>query len=175
MNETIQTLLSRRSIRKYKQDPIPEKELSAIVDAGIWAMSGMNQQSSKLAVIVNPDVRGKLYQLGATFPNNHGGANPFYDAPVVVLVFANKNAVTPIQDASLSIGNMANAAASLGIGSCWINCLRDLLIGSEEGRKLKKQFAPDDNDVPVGALVLGYPAQSPAAKPRNEGRAVYFK
>ena len=170
MNETLQTLLSRRSVRAYKPDPIPEGKLKAILEAGLWAPSGMNMQSVRFVVLKAASEREKLLALAEDFPNR--GGNPFYGAPVIVLVFADKTALTPVQDASLAIGNMANAAASLGIASCWVNCVKDI-FKTPAGKNLKKAWLPDPKFVAVGSLALGYADETPEPKPREEGRIVY--
>lgn len=170
-NETMKTLLERRSVRKFKAETITEDELQTILEAGIWAPSGMNMQSCHLVVIRTPEIREELFAAAKAFPNR--GGNPFYDAPVVVVAFANKNACTPAQDAALAIGNMANAAASIGVASCWINCAKDL-FETPEGKVLRTKLLPEEDFIPIGSLALGYADETPAPKPRNEGRVSFF-
>lgn len=169
INETIRILLSRRSIRAYQPDPVPQDKLEIVLEAGVWAPSGMNMQSVRLVALTAAE-RDKLVQLAEEFPNR--GGNPFYGAPVIVIAFADKTALTPVQDASLAIGNMANAAASLGIASCWINCVKDILQTSA-GRMLKKSWLPEERFEAVGSLALGYAAETPAPKPRLDGRIIW--
>lgn len=170
-NETLDTLFQRRSIRKYKPEMISEDELETILQAGIWAPSGMNRQSCRLVVIRQPERLKRLYALAMEFPNR--GGNPFYDAPLAVIAFANSTATSPVQDASLAIGNMANAAASIGVGSCWINCVKDL-FQTPEGREFKKEICPEEEYIPVGSLILGYADEQPQPKPREEGRIRFY-
>ena len=119
MNETIKTLLARRSIRKFKPEQVKEEELNAILEAGMYAPSGANQQSALFVVIQDKETLKKLSVMNAAVLGKD--IDPYYNAPTVILVFADKTKVTPIEDASLALGNMFNAAASLGVGSCWVH------------------------------------------------------
>ncbi|MGA7642602.1 MAG: nitroreductase family protein, partial [Syntrophobacteraceae bacterium] len=112
MNETIKTLLERRSIRKFGLGQIKEEELNAILDAGMYAPSGANQQSALFVVIQDKDTLKKLSAMNAAVLGKD--FDPYYGAPTVILVFADKGKITPVEDASLALGNMFNAAASLG-------------------------------------------------------------
>lgn len=167
MNQTIKTMLERRSVRKYKAMPVSDELLQTITNVGIWTMSGMNMQSVQLVVVRSPEMLARLVAVAEDFPNR--GGNPFYGAPVVILAFAAQDACAPVQDASLALGNMANAAFSLGLGSCWINCVKDI-FSQGEGETLRKELLPDMKYIPVGSLAVGYADEEPAPKPRIEGR-----
>lgn len=170
MNETMQTLLARRSIRKYKPDPVPEDLLRQVVEAGVYAPSGMNRQSWKL-VVARGEARDRVTAAAAPFPNR--GGNPFYGAPVILLVFGDPNDPMWIQDGSLMLGNMMNAAAAVGLGSCWINCMKDV-FGTPEGEKLQRELLPDAEYRVVGCLALGYADEAPEPKPRRENVVTYL-
>ncbi len=130
MNETIKTLLTRRSVRKFKPRHVTDEELKAVIDAGLYAPSGADRQSSLFIVVQEKETLKKLAAMNAAVMG--GSGNPYYDAPAVILVLADKNGNTHIEDASLAIGNMCNAAA-LGLGSCWIHRERQMSRAPKEG------------------------------------------
>ena len=119
MNPTLQTLLSRRSIRYYQPQQISDEQLEAILQAGLFAPSAMNEQAWKLAVVQNPKTLGQLADAAMAVTGRD--SNPFYNAPTLIVVFVKKDAIAPFSDGALCLGNMMNAAASLGLGSCWIH------------------------------------------------------
>jgi nitroreductase len=166
MNETIKTLLERRSIRKFKPEQIGEKELNAILDAGMYAPSGANQQSALFVVIQDKETLKKLSAMNAAVLGKD--IDPYYDAPTVVLVFADKTKVTPVEDASLAIGNMLNAAASLGVGSCWVHRTKQM-FETTEGKDLLRKWGVPGGYIGVGSCILGYPdGKHPKAAPRKD-------
>ncbi|MDF2671761.1 MAG: nitroreductase [Clostridiales bacterium] len=166
MNETIKTILSRRSVRSYQPKQITEEELNIILKAGTYAPSAMNQQSSHFTVVQNKEVMNELVTLAKEAVGRD--QNPFYDAPTVVLVFAKRDNIAPVQDASLAIENMFLAAASLNIGSCWVNCV-NRMFDSERGKELKKKIGVSEEYMSVGSCILGYPAEDvKEAAPRKE-------
>ena len=132
MNETIQTLIARRSVRKYKKESIPKEILAEILKAGTYAPSGMNQQSSIILAITNQEVKNQLARMNAKILGKEE-MDPFYGAPVVLVVLADASIPTAIYDGSLVMGNLMNAAASLGIGSCWIHRAKEV-FETEEGK-----------------------------------------
>ena len=139
MNEVLNCLLTRRSVKKYLPQPVEQEKLDAVLEAGTYAACGMGRQAGKIVVLQNPDDIAQLERMNAAILGNPD-AHPFYGAPVVCVVFADTNVNTWIEDGSLVIGNMMAAAHSLGLGSCWIHRAR----------------------------ILGYAAQEPApAKPRK--------
>lgn len=161
MNEVICAIEGRRSIRSYRTDPVPEEKLEAVVKAGLMAPSAMNQQSWHFVVI-----SGKGAERYRTYCIEKLGRDPYYGAPAMILVFGKKDAIAPVCDGSLAIGNLLLAAKALGLGSCWIHCVNDLF---------KEETAAAEWGVPagyrpVGSVALGFPAgEAPAAKPRKEG------
>lgn len=166
MNETIKTILNRRSVRSYQPKQINDDELNIILKAGTYAPSAMNQQSSYFTVIQNRELIEELAALGKEVRGQD--SNPFYDAPTVVLVFAKRDNIAPVQDASLAIQNMFLAAASLNIGSCWINCV-NRIFETEKGKELKKRIGVGEEYMSVGSCILGYPeGEIKEASPRKE-------
>jgi nitroreductase len=166
MNETIKTLMERRSIRKFKPAQIKEEELNTILDAGMYAPSGANQQSALFVVIQDKETLKKLSAMNAAVLGKD--IDPYYGAPTLILVFADKSKVTPIEDASLALGNMFNAAASLGIGSCWVHRARQM-FETREGKDLLKKWGVTGDYVGVGSCILGYAdCEHPKAAPRKD-------
>ena len=161
MNEVICAIEGRRSIRSYRTDPVPEEKLEAVVKAGLMAPSAMNQQSWHFVVI-----SGKGAERYRTYCIEKLGRDPYYGAPAMILVFGKKDAITPVCDGSLAIGNLLLAAKALGLGSCWIHCVNDLF--KEEAAAA--EWGVPAGYRPVGSVALGFPAgEAPAAKPRKEG------
>ena len=166
MNETIKNLISRRSIRKFKTEQIRDDELNQILEAGTYAPTGMNQQSPKIIVIQDKEIRDKLWKLNSSFLWSEDANEkfvPFYAAPTVIVVLANKNIQTYVEDGSLVLGNLMNAAYSLGIGSCWIHRAKEE-FESKEGKELLKNWNISDDYVGIGHCILGYPDENLNAK-----------
>ena len=172
MNETIQTLLTRRSVRKYQNIQIKENDLNLILKAGCYAPTGMGDQPWHFVAIQNPEVRARLLDVCKATTANDG--DPFYGAPTIVLVFVNMEACQPVKDGALAIGNMANAAASLGLGSCWIN-IENEYFETETGAAFKNEILPDARFQSIGSLAVGYADEEPAPKPRREGMITLIK
>lgn len=161
MNEVICAIEGRRSIRSYRTDPVPEEKLEAVVKAGLMAPSAMNQQSWHFVAI-----SGKGAERYRTYCIEKLGRDPYYGAPAMILVFGKKDAIAPVCDGSLAIGNLLLAAKALGLGSCWIHCVNDLF--KEEAAAA--EWGVPAGYRPVGSVALGFPAgEAPAAKPRKEG------
>lgn len=174
MNETMNTLLNRRSIRKFKPEQIKDEELNAVLEAGKFAPSGANQQSALLIAVQNKGAIEKLTRMNAAVMGKEG-IDPFYGAPTIILVLADKSKVTPIEDGSLALGNMYNAAYSLGLGSCWIHRTKQM-FESEEGKALLKEWGIEGDYIGVGSLILGYPnCDRPKAAPRKDNFVVMVK
>ena len=167
MNETLKTLMERRSVRSYKEEQVPEDILQQILEAGEYAPSGMGMQSAVMVVVRDKDTINQISRMNAAVMGNDG--DPFYGAPTVVIVFGDSTRGTYVEDGSLVMGNLMNAAASLGVDSCWIHRAKEV-FDSEEGKELKKQWGVPDEYIGVGHCVLGYrDCEYPAAKPRKEG------
>ena len=165
MNNTIKDIKERRSIRKYKNQRITKEELNIILDAGIYAGSALNQQSSLLVVVESEEVYNELCMLTEKyFPTRKPY---FYDTRDIVIVFGDSNCKCPIEDGSLVLQNMFLAAQSLNIGSCWINYLREL-FKTEEGIKLQEKLNIPTNYFVVGTCILGYPDEKPLLKERKK-------
>lgn len=173
MNETIQTLISRRSVRKYKSEQISETDLQLILEAGMYAPTGKGLQPVTMVVVQNKETIAKLSAMNAKILGTEG--DPMFGAPTVVVVLTDpeKSPTNAWADGCLVMGNLMNAAASLGIGSCWINRAKEE-FDSEEGKELLRQWGLPEHLIGVGHCVLGYP-DGPAApaKPRKKDFVVY--
>lgn len=164
--ETLTVLKTRRSCRAYLPDPVEDEKLNAILEAGTYAATGMGRQSPIILVVKDPEVRAELQKLNAAAMGMD--IDPFYGAPELLVVLANKEMPTYVCDGSLVMGNMMNAAADLGVASCWIHRAKEE-FESEEGKAILKRLGIEGDYEGIGNLILGYaakPANAPA--PRKE-------
>ena len=167
MNETLRVLKERRSVRRYKAEQITEAELNAVLEAGTWAPSAKGLQTSVLVVVQDPETIAYMSRLNAEIQGNPV-TDPFYVAPTVVVVLGDGEKLNWLQDGSLVMGNLMNAAAALGLGSCWINRAMEY-FDTAEGKDLLKQWGLPETYRGVGNCVLGYvDGDLPAPKPRKD-------
>lgn len=170
MKETIKDLLSRRSCRSFKKEQITEEELYTILSAGIYAPSGLGKQSPRIVVMQDPDDIAALSKMNAAIMG--ADIDPFYGAPTVLIVLADPAVPTYVEDGSLVIGNMLNAASAIGVGSCWIHRAKQE-FESPEGKALLAKWGLPQDLVGIGHCILGYrdgEKQEPA--PRKEDYVV---
>ena len=151
MNETIRTLNKRKSCRSFTEEQVSEEMLDAILECGTHAPSGRNGQAVKLVVVQDKALIQKLSVMNSL----GNGGDPFYGAPTVVIVFGVEGGPTPFQDACLTMGNMLNAAYSLGLGACYINRAKEM-FESPEGKALLKEWGITENVFGVGCMILGH-------------------
>ena len=169
VNETLKTLKERRSIRAYRPEPVREEDLSAILEAGLWAPSGFNRQSTVMVVLQDKAVLAELEKANAALMGSED-ATPFYGAPMAVLVLADGESLNCMKDGSLVAGNLMNAAASVGVGTCWINRATEYFDLPEGKAWLKKWNLPETMRG-VAFCIMGYPdGAAPAPKERRDGR-----
>ena len=167
MNESIKNLLERRSIRAYKKELVPKETLDTILEAGEYSPSGMGQQSTLMVVTQDPELVARLSKMNAAVMGST--SDPFYGAPTVIIVFSDSKMGTCVENGSLVMGNLMNAAHALGVDSCWIHSAKEV-FDSEEGKELKKQWGVPEEYIGVGHCVLGYrDCEYPTAKPRKDG------
>ncbi len=173
MNEAMQNLLTRRSCRAYKPDLIPDAVLADILEAGTYAATGMGKQSPIIIAVTNKEMRDRLSKLNAAVM---GASNdPFYGAPIVCIVLADKNIGTYLYDGSLVMGNLMNAAHANGIASCWIHRAKEV-FASEEGKQILADLGITGDYEGIGNCILGYAAAPEAdPKPRKENYVYYIK
>lgn len=165
MNETLKTLETRRSCRKFIPTQVPTTEqINAIIRAGTFAPSGMGRQPVKIIAVTNKKMREKISEENAKFMGQ-SGADPFYGAPVILIVIADKTAPTRVYDGSLVMGNILNAAESLGLGSIWIHRAKEE-FESDFGKQMLKDLGIDGEWEGIGHAAIGYAAEggvNPAA------------
>lgn len=175
MNEAMQTILTRRSIRKYKPDMIPEDVLAKILEAGTYAATGMGRQSPIMIAVTDKEMRDKLSRMNAKFLGQKEDYDPFYGAPVVVVVLAKKSFPTYLYDGSLVMGNLMLAAKALGIGSCWIHRAKEE-FEAPEGKEILKSLGITDEYEGIGHCILGYADEDePRPIPRKDPYVYYIK
>lgn len=167
--DAMQNLLQRRSIRKYSDRQVPKELLNQVLEAGIFAASGMNSQVSIMVAVTDKDTRDQLSRMNAAVMGTD--TDPFYGAPCVVVVLADQERYTWVEDASLVMGNLMNAAHAVGLGSCWIHRARQM-FDSDEGKALLKQWGLPETLRGVGNCILGYPQETPEPRERKAGRIV---
>jgi nitroreductase len=168
MNTTIKDLMERRSIRSFTDQKISREDLEKIVKAGMYAPSGMGRQSAIMLVIQDEETLEVLRRLNCTAAGNEYNRDNFFGAKTVIVVLADKNVRTHIYDGALVMGNLMNAAYSLGIGSCWIHRAKET-FETEEGKQILKKFGIEGDYEGIGNCILGYSATDlPAPKPRKE-------
>lgn len=174
MSEVMQNMITRRSIRSYKPDMVPEEVINRIVEAGTYAATGMGKQSPIIIAITNKELRDKLSKKNAEIMG-HPDMDPFYGAPVVLIVLANKERPTYLYDGSLVMGNLMLAAHDEGLGSCWIHRAKEE-FESPFGREILKSLGIEGDYEGIGHCVIGYTnGEEPKAAPRKENYVYYIK
>ena len=153
MSDVLETIKSRRSIRKYKSDMVPQDKLEKIIEAGTYAATGMGKQSPIIVAVTNKELRDKLSAMNAKIMGTN--TDPFYGAPVVLIVLADKSRPTYLYDGSLVMGNLMLEAEAQGIGSCWIHRAKEE-FESEEGKEILKSLGIEGDYEGIGHCVLGF-------------------
>jgi nitroreductase len=170
MNEVIQAMETRRSVRSYKPDMVPDEIIDQIVEAGTYAASGMGCQSPIIVAVTNREMRDRLARMNAKIGGWKADFDPFYGAPAVLIVLADRARVTAVYDGSLVMGNLMLAAHALGVGSCWIHRAKEE-FDSEEGKQILASLGIHGDYEGIGHCILGYEQQPAApAAPRKAGR-----
>ena len=173
MHEVLTALKTRRSIRKFRPDPIPQALLDEIMEAGLYAASGMDRQKSIILCITEPDVIARLSRANAQIAGYKEGTDPFYGAPAVLVVRSPQEVPTALYDGSLVLANLMTSAHALGLGSCWIHRAREEFEQPAWQDFLRKLVLTDDF-IGIGHCVIGYPDEHPEASPRKGGRIFYI-
>ena len=172
MNQIIEAMKTRRSIRKFKPDMVPKEIIEQIIEAGTFAATGMNYQDPIIIAVTNKEVRDRLSKLKAEIMGSD--SDPIYGAPVVLIVLAEKNNPTHLYNGSLVMGNLMLAAHSLGIGSCWIHRAKEEFVRTE-GQEILESLGIEGDYEGIGHCVLGYvDGEYPKASERKENWAYYI-
>ena len=173
MSDVLETIKSRRSIRKYKSDMVPQDKLEKIIEAGTYAATGMGKQSPIIVAVTNKELRDKLSAMNAKIMGTN--PDPVYGAPVVLIVLADKSRPTYLYDGSLVMGNLMLEAEAQGIGSCWIHRAKEE-FESEEGKEILKSLGIEGDYEGIGPCVLGFAdGPAPKAAPRKDSYVYYVK
>lgn len=162
-NKMLELLKTRRSVRAYKPEQITPEELGAVVEAGTWAPTGMGKQSPVMVAVQDPETRQAVMELNKQARGGTG--DPYYGAPTIVLVLADPERNTCVEDGSCVLCNMMNAAHAIGLASCWIHGEREMFELSE-GKALLKKWGLPENLRGVGSIALGY-AAGPLPQPKD--------
>jgi len=167
-NIVLKSLEERRSVRKYLPKQVEEETLAAILRAGTYAPTGMNRQSPMMIVVQDPEEREILRKMNAAVMGNPD-SDPFYGAPTIVIVLADPNVRTAVEDGSLVMGNLMNAAHAVGVDSCWIHRAREE-FASDEGKALLKKWGVEGDWIGIGHCILGYrDCDYPETRARKDG------
>ena len=170
MNPVLEAIKTRRSIRRFKPDIVEQDKIDQIVEAGLYAASGMGKQATKIIIVKNKAFRDKLSAINAKIMGQAEGSDPFYGAPIVLIVLADKDWFTGIYDGSLVMGNMMLAAHALGVGSCWIHRAKEE-FEMPEYKEFLKFLGIKGNWEGIGHCILGYTdGAEPSASLRKENR-----
>lgn len=166
MNEVIKAIKERVSVRGYKPDAVPTELLDAILEAGTYAPTGRNMQSPIIIAVTDKALRDRLSRLNAEVMGSD--SDPFYGAPAVLVVLADRSRPTYLYDGSLVMENLMLAAHSLGLGSCWIHRAKEV-FDSDEGKEILASFGIEGDYEGIGNCIVGYPDALPAErKPRKD-------
>ncbi len=170
MNEVIKAMEERRSIRGYLPDMPKQEDIDAVIEAGLYAASGMGQQCPIIISVTDRATRDQLSEMNRKIGGWDEGFDPFYGAPAVLVVLAPKSRPTYLYDGSLVMGNLMLAAHTLGLGSCWIHRAKEE-FESEEGKAILKKLGIEGEYEGIGHCILGYAKDAlPAAPARKSGR-----
>ncbi len=170
MNQVIDALLKRRSIKQYTDVQVTDEELEQIIKCGLYAPNGMGAQAPVFVAVRDKQTRDLLAKLNADVMGTD--TDPFYGAPCVICVLADAQRSTAVEDGSLAIGNMCLAAHSLGLGSCWIHRCKQV-FESEQGKALLEKWGVKGDLIGVGFCILGHSEQIKQAAERKENRVYY--
>ena len=173
MNEVIRALRERRSIRKFKPDMVPKDKIEAILETGLYAASGRGQQKPIVIAVTDKVLRDKLSKVNCEIGGWDPAFDPFYGAPVVLIVLAPKDWPTYIYDGSLLMGQLMQAAYAEGLGSCWIHRAKEE-FEMEIGREILKKLGIKGDYEGIGHCVIGYPDEVPEVAPRKDGRIFWL-
>ena len=172
MSEVLNTIKLRRSTRSFKSDMLPSDIINSIVEAGTYAANGRGMQSPIIIAVTNKELRDKLSAMNAKIMGKTD-FDPFYGAPVVLIVLADKARPTYVYDGSLVIGNLMLAAEACGVGSCWIHRAKEE-FESEEGKAILKSIGIEGDYEGIGHCVIGYKNTEPSKQVPRKDNYVYY-
>ena len=173
MKNALENIFSRKSTKKYLSTPVAKEDIKTVIDAGISAASGRNLQAAIVVAITDKETRDRLSKANAEVLGREG--DPFYNAPCVLVVLADRSCRTALYDGSLVMGNMMLAAHALGLGSCWIHRAREV-FDLPEWKEWLRSLGIEGDFEGVGNLILGHPDGEIADPlPRRDGRVFFVE
>lgn len=173
MSDVLEQMKNRRSIRKYKADPLPQEIIDQIIEAGLYAANGRGQQNTIIIQITRKELRDKIAKMNCEIGGWNVGFDPFYGAPAMLIVLAKKDWPTHVYDGSLVMGNLMLAAHELGIGSCWIHRAKEE-FETEWGKDFLKSLGIAEEYEGIAHCALGYvDGDYPQTPARKENRVFY--
>lgn len=174
MNEVIKFIESRRSCHRFRTDPVPDEYVRAVAEAGLYAPSAMNRRPCRVIVINSPETRDRIARLNAGIMGRDEKFDPFYGAPIILLVVADVSVPTRVYDGSLVLSNMLLAAHSLGLGACWIHRAKEE-IESGELDSLLSTLGLDGGWEGIGHCALGWSAEDvKPVRPIDKSHILYL-
>ena len=173
MNETLKVLETRRSCRNFRPDMIHDEDLQAILRAGTYAATGMGKQSPIIIAVTDRAVRNEISEANRKIGGWDEGFDPFYGAPVILVVLAKKDVPTHVYDGSLVMGNLMNAAESLGIASIWIHRAKEE-FESEFGKNLLAKLGIEGEYEGIGHCALGYAKEAAREPAPRKADYIYY-
>lgn len=175
MSEVLERMKERRSVRKYKPDMVPQEIIDQIIESGLYAASGKGEQAAIIIQVTNKELRDEIAKMNQKIGSWEDGFDPFYGAPVILIVLGRKDWPTHVYDGSLVMGNLMLAAHDLGIGSCWIHRAKEE-FDSQWGKDLLKSLGIEGEYEGIGHCALGYAdGELPQAPARKENRVFHVK
>ena len=176
MQNLLDLMKERRSIKKYKKDVmVPEDLINQVIEAGIYGASGRGKQSPVIIAVTNKELRDRIAEKNRQIGGFPDGMDPFYGAPVILIVIADNTVTTPVYDGSISLANMMLMAHDLGLGSCWIHRAKEE-FEDDFGKEILKDLGIEGDFIGVGHLALGYAdVELPPIPPRKENRVYYIR
>lgn len=171
--DALKVLCERRSTKSYKEEMPEAEKINAILEAAMNAPTGRNMQAPIILAVTNKCVRDELSELNAKILGTD--QDPFYGAPVVLTVLADRSVSTHVYDGSLVMGNIMNAAEALGLGSCWIHRAKEM-FDSPDGKAILERLGISGDYEGIGNCIIGYPSgDKPEKRPRKSGYVYYVK
>ena len=175
MNEILNAMKHRRSIRSFKPDLPDRKLIEEMIEAGLYAPSGMGRQASEIIAVTNPEMRNRIMEANRKIGGWGEEYDPFYGAPVILIVLVKKDCPTGIYDGSLVMGNLMLGAYSLGLGSIWIHRAKEE-FETEAFQAILKDLGIEGEWEGIGHCAVGYVnGEIPEAADRLENRVYWLE
>ena len=173
MSDVLEKIKTRRSVKKYKPDMIPQDIIDKVTEAGLYAANGMGRQATIIIQVTNKEMRDRLSRMNAEIMGKD--VDPFYNAPVVLIVLAVNAAPTFLYDGTVVMEKLLLAAHDEGLGSCWIHRAKEE-FESKEGKEILKSLGIEGDYEGIGHCVIGYVnGEYPKTSPRRENRVFYVE